>query len=67
MSEKHLRLAEFYGGNKPEGTTWTALMNKWNDMHGHVWRYDRFETFSRDCRQAWDRLMGKDLLGHLAP
>ena len=30
MSEKHLRLAEFYGGHKPEGTTWTSLMDKWN-------------------------------------
>ena len=62
MTEKHLRLAEFYGGHKPEGTTWAALMDKWNHSQDKGWRYDRFETFARDCKQAWHRLMGRDLL-----
>ncbi len=62
MTEKHLRLAEFYGGDKPEGTTWAALMNKWNDSQDPGWAYDRFEVFARDCKQAWRRLMGWDLL-----
>jgi len=62
MSEKHLRLAEFYGGHKPEGTTWTTLMTRWNHGEGRDWRYTRFETFARDCKQAWERLMGRDLL-----
>ena len=62
MSEKHLRLAEFYGGNKPEGTTWTALMTKWNHSQDRAWEYIRFETFARDCTRAWERLMGRDLL-----
>ena len=62
MSEKHLRLAEFYGGHKPEGTTWTALMDKWNRSQDRRWGYKRFETFARDCKQAWQRLMGRDLL-----
>ena len=62
MSEKHLRLAEFYGGHKPEGTTWDALMEKWNHSQDLGWRYIRFETFARDCKQAWQRLMGRDLL-----
>ena len=62
MSEKHLRLAEFYGGHKPEGTTWAALMNKWNHSQDRGWEYDRFEAFARDCKQAWRRLIGRDLL-----
>ena len=62
MTEKHLRLAEFYGGHKPEGTTWAALMDKWNHSQDKGWRYDRFEVFARDCKQAWHRLMGRDLL-----
>ena len=62
MSEKHMRLAEFYGGDKPEGTTWTALMTKWNHCQDRNWNYVRFETFARDCKQAWQRLMGRDLL-----
>ena len=62
MSEKHLRLAEFYGGDKSEGTTWTALMDKWNNSQDRGWEYDRFESFARDCKQAWQRLMGRDLL-----
>ena len=62
MSEKHLRLAEFYGGHKPEGTTWTALMDKWNRSQDPGWEYNRFEAFARDCTQAWQRLMGRDLL-----
>ncbi len=62
MSEKHLRLAEFYGGHKPEGTTWTALMDKWNHSQDRDWGYNRFETFARDCKRAWERLMGRDLL-----
>ena len=62
MGEKHLRLAEFYAGNKPEGTTWASLMERWN--HGQVrgWRYTRFENFARDCKKAWERLIGRDLL-----
>ena len=62
MSQKHLRLAEFYGGHKPEGTTWNALMDNWNHSPDRHWRYNRFETFARDCKQAWKRLMGRDLL-----
>ncbi len=62
MSEKHMRLAEFYGGQKPEGTTWATLMGKWNEIQGQGWEYDRFEVFARDCKQAWQRLMGRDLL-----
>ena len=62
MSEKHLRLAEFYRGHKPEGTTWTALMDKWNCSQRRGWEYNRFETFARDCKRAWERLMGWDLL-----
>ena len=62
MSEKHLRLAEFYGGHKPEGITWAALMNQWNGSQDRGWKYDRFETFARDCKQAWRRLMGRDWL-----
>lgn len=62
MSEKHLRLAKFYGGHKPEGTTWTTLMTRWNHGEGRDWKYNRFETFARDCKQAWERLMGRDLL-----
>ncbi len=62
MSEKHLRLAEFYGGHKPEGTTWAALKNKWNQSQDREWYYDRYEAFARDCVQAWRRLMGRDLL-----
>ena len=62
MSEKHLRLAEFYGGHKPEGITWAALMNQWNRSQDRGWEYDRFETFARDCKQAWRRLMGRDWL-----
>ena len=62
MSEKHLRLAEFYRGHKPEGTTWAALMDKWNRSQDRGWGYNRFETFARDCKRAWERLMGRDLL-----
>ena len=62
MSEKHLRLAEFYGGHKPEGTTWATLMHKWNHSQDRRWGYDRFETFARDCKQAWQRLVGRELL-----
>ena len=62
MSEKHLKLAEFFGGHKPEGMTWAALMNKWNQSQDRGWDYDRYETFARDCNQAWGRLMGRDLL-----
>ena len=62
MTQKHLRLAEFYGGDKPEGTTWAMLMDKWNHSQKKGWRYNRFEAFARDCKQAWHRLMGRDLL-----
>lgn len=62
MTEKHLRLAEFYGGQKPQGMTWAALMHEWNHSQGRRWEYKRFENFARDCKQAWSRLMGQDLL-----
>ena len=62
MSEKHLRLAEFYGGHKPEGKTWTALMDSWNRIQVRDWKYKRYETFARDCKRAWERLTGRDLL-----
>ena len=62
MSEKHHRLAKFYGGHKEECTTWAALMARWNHGEGRDWRYSRFETLARDCKQAWERLMGRDLL-----
>ena len=62
MTEKHLRLAEFYRDDKPEGATWAALMDKWNHSQNKGWRYNRFEVFARDCKQAWHRLMGRDLL-----
>ena len=62
ISEKHLRLAEFYGGHKPKDTTWSALMHKWNHSQDQGWDYHRFEAFARDCNQAWQRLMGQDLL-----
>ena len=45
MSEKHLRLAEFYGGHKPEGTTWAALMQKWNHSQDRGWEYDPIRGF----------------------
>ena len=64
LSEKHLRLAEFYRGHKPDGTTWAKLMEEWNHSQDREWRYIRFETFARDCKQAWQRLMGQDLLKH---
>ena len=62
LSEKHLRLAEFYRGHKPDGMTWVALMNKWNHSQDRGWGYTRFEAFARDCTQAWQRLIGRDLL-----
>ena len=61
MTEKHLRLAEFYGGTKPKGMTWVALMDEWNHSQEVRWSYDRYESFARDCKQAWHRLMGGNL------
>ena len=62
MSKKNLRLAEFYDVHKPKDTTWDALMNKWNHSQAREWKYARYENFARDCKQAWHRLMGRDLL-----
>ena len=62
MSKKNLRLAEFYEVHKPKDTTWDALMNKWNHSQAREWEYARYENFARDCKQAWHRLMGRDLL-----
>ena len=61
MSEKHLRLAEFYGGDKD--ISWSALMTEWNRRHKKPkWRYSESQNFARDCKSAWKRLMGEDLL-----
>ena len=37
-------------------------MDKWNRSQDRSWGYSRFETFARDCKRAWERLMGSDLL-----
>jgi hypothetical protein len=61
MSEKHLRLAEFYRGGKD--MLWSALMTEWNRRHKKPkWRYSESQNFARDCKSAWKRLMGEDLL-----
>ena len=57
MTQKHLRLAEFYGGNKPEGTTWATLMDEWNHSQKKGWRYTDLrplpETVSRLGTDLW--------------
>ncbi len=64
MSEKHLRLAEFYKGSRD--MTWYALMTEWNRMHKKPdWRYSESQNFARDCKHAWERLMGEDLLQYV--
>ena len=63
MSEKHLRLAEFYRGGKDK--TWVALMEDWNENQEQdktEWGYREPQNFARDCKSAWKRLMGEDLL-----
>ena len=60
MSEKHLRLAEFYGGNKDK--SWSVMMLEWNKVQKKkTWKYDQSPNFARDCKRAWDRLVGEDL------
>jgi hypothetical protein len=61
MSEKHLRLAEFYGGSKV--VSWSALMRQWNEKQDEKeWGNQEPQNFARDCKSAWKRLMGEDLL-----
>ena len=61
MSEKHLRLAEFYRGGKNK--TWVALMEDWNEKQDDEdWRYSEPQNFARDCKHAWERLIGANLL-----
>ena len=61
MSEKHLRLAEFYRGDKD--VSWATLMRRWNEKQGEkAWTYREPLNFARDCKHAWKRLMGEDLL-----
>ncbi|MDP6496123.1 MAG: hypothetical protein QGI09_12140, partial [Dehalococcoidia bacterium] len=67
MSEKHLRLADFYRGRKD--ISWSALMRKWNAKQDKqdkqdkkAWKYREPQNFARDCKHAWKRLMGEDLL-----
>ena len=59
MSEKHLRLAEFYRGGKD--VSWSTRMTQWNEKQ-KAWRYREPQNFARDCKSAWKRLMGDDLL-----
>ena len=61
MSEKHLRLAEFYRGDKYK--TWLALMEDWNEKQDKKdWSYSEPQNFARDCKYAWERLIGANLL-----
>ena len=61
MSEKHLRLAEFYRGSKD--VSWSTLMRQWNEKQDEkeVGNQEP-QNFARDCKHAWKRLMGEDLL-----
>ena len=54
MSEKHLRLAKFYGGHKEEGTTWVTLMTRWNHGEGRDWEVQQI----RDLCQRLQAGMG---------
>jgi len=64
MSEKHLRLAEFYRGDKD--VSWSTLMRQWNEKQGEkTWIYREPQNFARDCKSAWGRLMGEDLIQYV--
>jgi hypothetical protein len=64
MSEKHLRLAEFYRGDKD--VSWSTLMRQWNEKQGEkTWIYREPQNFARDCKSAWKRLMGEDLIQYV--
>lgn len=57
MSNKHLRLAEFYGGEK--NGTWEELMAEWN-RENPQWNCEYTSNFSRDCLSAWRRTTGEE-------
>ena len=61
ISDKHISLAEFYGGRKKG--TWDSMMHEWNHDHPE-WSYEDAaygaRNFRRDCIQAMERLIGKD-------
>ena len=58
MSNKHLRLAEFYGGEK--SGTWKDLMAEWNKDNPPELSYTHTSNFSRDCLSAWRRTTGEE-------
>ncbi|MDP7627315.1 MAG: hypothetical protein QF530_05310 [SAR202 cluster bacterium] len=61
ISDKHISLAEVYGGSKKG--TWDSMMHEWNNDHPK-WSYEDAaygaRNFRRDCIQAMERLIGKD-------
>ena len=57
LSEKHLQLAQFYGGEKTG--KWLELMNDWNKLHPDM-LYKQESNFGRDCLSAWRRVTGDE-------
>ncbi len=65
ISPKHQSLAVFIGGWR--GGTWREAMADWNCReegisHREPWLYADRHPFSRDAREAYRRLMGRDLV-----
>jgi len=56
LSEKHQRLAQFWGSKKSSATT-GKLMEKWNDLYPE-WKNGQTFTFKRDATTALKRVTG---------
>ncbi len=68
ISDKHLEIAVFAAkkrnSNNRDAVTWERLRDEWNDEHKE-WAYEgdvRAVRFSRDARNAWERVTGEEWL-----
>jgi hypothetical protein len=60
LSEKHAQLAVF-AAERTEDQTWEQAMTDWNRYRPQD-AYERVRLFARDCRAAYRRVTGTDLL-----
>lgn len=56
ISEKHVRLAEFYGH---ASGPWRDRLRAWNEAYPD-WAYSEVRNFARDCRHAWRRIFEEE-------
>ena len=59
LSEVHMELAVF-AAERNDGREWRRVLEEWNEVRPHS-RYTELSNFTRDCRQAFERITGEAL------